>query len=152
LVLAGPDEQRLLRNRELPKGVRYVGAVEGAEKSRLLQHASVFILPSHSENFGVVVAEALMAGVPVIATHGTPWQSLENERCGWWIEMNEVCLRDALLVALETPATELRAMGRRGREFAVRAFSWERIASQMAEVYEWVLGGGAPPACVEVRP
>jgi glycosyltransferase involved in cell wall biosynthesis len=149
LVLAGPDEERLLVNAKLPANVRYVGSVDGSEKVRLLQKARLFVLPSYSENFGVVVAESLMAGVPVISTHGTPWESLVRERCGWWIPMQRQPLEETLQEAISTSPEDLQAMGRRGREFAFRAFAWPEIARQMAEVYQWVLGGGAPPACVE---
>lgn len=149
LVLAGPDEERMLAGKDLPASVRYVGSVDGAAKQRLLAQASVFVLPSYSENFGVVVAESLMAGVPVITTHGTPWELLASERCGWWIPMEPAALRTTLREAIATPAEELAAMGARGRALVERQFSWPQIAAQMAEVYRWVLGGGPPPACVE---
>jgi glycosyltransferase involved in cell wall biosynthesis len=149
LVLAGPDEERLLTGADLPPGVRYAGSVDGAAKLQLMQQARVFVLPSYSENFGVVVAESLMAGVPVITTHGTPWESLASERCGWWIPMEPAALRATLREAIATPAAELAAMGARGRAFVERRFAWPEIAAQMAEVYRWALGGGARPACVE---
>jgi glycosyltransferase involved in cell wall biosynthesis len=148
LVLAGPDEDALLPSLSLPPNVRYVGTVDGATKARLFQQASLFILPSHSENFGIVVAEALMAGVPVITTHGTPWQSLEKEQCGWWIPMQETHLRRTLRHALAMPQSELQKMGCRGREFARREFCWARIANEMATVYQWMLGGGTSPECI----
>ena len=148
LVLAGPDEERLLAGAPLPRNARYVGSVDGRIKQQLLADARVFVLPSYSENFGVVVAESLMAGVPVITTHGTPWSSLTDEGCGWWIPMAKERLRDALSQAMSMPAEELQAMGSLGRQFAIREFSWDQIGRQMSEVYQWVLGGGDPPACV----
>ncbi len=148
LVLAGPDEQHIVANQKLPDRVRYVGAVEGEAKARLMQQASLFVLPTHSENFGVVVAESLLAGVPVITTHGAPWQSLQTENCGWWIPMSEPTLLETLTTAMQLPPAERHAMGQRGQQLAQREFGWPRIASEMAAVYEWILGGGNPPACV----
>lgn len=151
LVIAGPDEERILSRSSLPGQVRYVGRVEGEAKHQLMQQASLFVLPSYSENFGVAVAESLIAGVPVIATHGTPWQQLAAHNCGWWIPMNEDCLRETLGAAMATPQDQLRAMGRRGRDFATRSFSWPRIAEQMAHVYLWMVGSGPQPMCVQTE-
>jgi glycosyltransferase involved in cell wall biosynthesis len=151
LVLAGPDEQHIIANQTLTNGVRYVGAVEGDAKARLMGEASLFVLPTHSENFGVVVAESLLAGVPVITTHGAPWQSLQTERCGWWIPMSEPNLLATLTTAMQLPAAERYAMGQRGQQLAQREFGWPRIASEMAAVYEWILGGGSPPTCVMLK-
>jgi glycosyltransferase involved in cell wall biosynthesis len=148
LVLAGPDEQQIIASHPLPQRVRYVGSVEGDAKARLLSQASLFVLPTHSENFGVVVAEALLAGVPVITTHGAPWQSLQTDNCGWWIPMSEPTLLSTLSAAMQLRPGERRAMGQRGRQLALREFGWPRIASEMAAVYEWILGGGSPPTCV----
>ena len=111
LILAGPDENGIIAHEPLPYGVRYLGPVYGEHKRRLLQQASLFVLPSYSENFGLVVAEALMAGVPVITTQGTPWKRLQTEGCGWWIPMEEECLRDTLRAAMARSLEELNAMG-----------------------------------------
>ena len=85
LVIAGPDEQATLaslqrRARELGllESITFAGPVYGAAKERLMEEADVVVLPSRSENYGLVVAEALAAGVPVIATKATPWAELQG--------------------------------------------------------------------------
>lgn len=148
LKIAGPDEARMLAGRDLPDNIQYVGSVEGRQKQQLLQEAAFFVLPTHSENFGVVVAEALMAGTPVITTHGAPWKVLRDEQCGWWIPMQDAPLQRALREAIATPPDELVAMGRRGRELALREFSWQQAGERMAAAYRWLLDGGSPPAWV----
>jgi glycosyltransferase involved in cell wall biosynthesis len=151
LVLAGPDEARMLDSLRLvpADAISYVGEVDGDEKWRLLQAAAVTVLPSYSENFGVVVAESLMAGVPVIATHGTPWSSLEEHNCGWWIPMTADAISTTIRTATSTDLEMLAAMGRRGREHAIACFTWPAIGSQMAMVYRWLAGSDGLPDCVQ---
>lgn len=149
LVLAGPDEEGFMKNRRLPDNVRYIGMVTGDAKLALLRNASILTLPSHTENFGIVVAESLAAGVPVIATQGTPWECLVSERCGWWVPLSTVDLCSALSTAISTDAAVLQAMGQRGQDLVAKRFSWPTIARQMLDVYKWMLGGGSPPSCIE---
>jgi glycosyltransferase involved in cell wall biosynthesis len=150
LILAGPDEGGLVSGLRITAtdAIDYVGSVSGEAKWRLLESAGVVVLPSHSENFGVVVAEALMAGTPVIATHGTPWSGLRDHTCGWWIPLTAADLADTIRSATELPPATLADMGRNGRAWVTTAFSWPPIGRQMADVYRWMLGGGSAPACV----
>lgn len=154
LVLAGPDDgghlievQRLIADLSLQDSVEYVGEINGVAKASLYENADLFILPSYSENFGVVVLEALSSGLPVITTHGTPWRTLPEKDCGWWVAADVAslteCIREALMVSPE----ELQNMGEKGRLYA-KKFCWSGIASQTAEVYRWALGKGALPGCV----
>jgi glycosyltransferase involved in cell wall biosynthesis len=106
------------------------------------------VLPSKSENFGMVVAEALAARTPVITTKGAPWQELETHRCGWWIDMGVESLIEALEKAMSHSPVELHEMGRRGRQLVEEKYTWDRVAGQMIEVYEWLLGRGPRPDCV----
>ena len=121
------------------------GPVYGAEKDRTYQAAELFILPTANENFGLTVAEALAAKLPVIATRGAPWGGLETEGCGWWVEHGVEPLAAALASAMALPPEALRAMGTRGRAWMARDFSWDRVARDMLAVYWW-LGGNADKA------
>lgn len=154
LCLAGPDEgghlavvMRRIRELGLETAVEYVGEVEGDTKTALFANAELFVLPTFSENFGVVVAEALACGVPVITTHGTPWKGLMTRGCGWWIEPTVDALTMTLREALGMAPPRLRAMGEQGLSYA-REFDWSHIARQTIDVYHWVLGQGPIPACV----
>ena len=105
------------------------------------------LLPTFSENFGVVVAEALSHGLPVITTRGAPWADLETHGCGWWIDIGVDPLAAALRQAMALSDDERRAMGERGRTY-VQRYNWADIARQTIEVYRWVLGQGPRPDCV----
>jgi len=87
LLIAGPDEgghraevERLVGALDLQREVSFVGPVSDDEKWDLYRGADLFVLPTHSENFGIVVAEALGVGLPVLTTRGAPWRALETHR------------------------------------------------------------------------
>jgi glycosyltransferase involved in cell wall biosynthesis len=127
--------------------VEYVGEVSGTRKSELYQSADLFALPTFTENFGVVVAEALAHGLPVITTKGAPWADLETYRCGRWIEIGMAPLAKALAETMALSDEARHEMGARGREY-VRRFDWRDIAEQMHSVYRWLLSQSEKPACV----
>jgi glycosyltransferase involved in cell wall biosynthesis len=146
LEIAGPDEGRhrraledQVRALELEGSVCFAGPVRGTEKKALFARASVFALPSHSESFGVAAGEALAEGLPVIATHGTPWAVLRSEDCGWHVPASVSGLEGGLRSAFEVPREELVAMGQRGHRYVSRAFSWDHVASEMATLYQRIL-------------
>ncbi len=147
LLICGPAEEahdaevrQLIADCGLADSVQVRGAAFGPDKRDLLSTAKLFLLPSFSENFGVVVAEALSFGVPVITTKGTPWSDLERERCGWWVDVGVEPLKVALTEATRKADSELVAMGLRGRAFVERLYSWEKIGTDMTAVYQWAAG------------
>ncbi len=138
LILAGPGEdgheiyiRRKISELGLDKSVTMLGPVYGEDKSHLYRTADLFILPTLSENFGIVVAEALMHELPVLTTTGAPWELLVEERCGWWVEPTSAGIHRGLISALQTPKGELVAMGRRGKKVVTDRFSWDRIAGEV---------------------
>lgn len=70
--------------------------VGGHDKATLYRHAEVFVLPSESENFGMVVLESLAQGVPVIASNKTPWEILEKKGAGFWSANDPASLAESL--------------------------------------------------------
>lgn len=155
VVIAGPDEggheavvRAAVRSAGLDGIFEFAGPAYGNKKWELLRNADLFILPTFSENFGVVVAEALAVGVPVITTKGAPWELLEKRGCGWWVEIGVEPLARALDEATKAGDAGRRVMGERGRALVEERFTWPRVAEQMKRVYEWVLGAGPMPECV----
>jgi len=111
-------------------------AIDRAALLHWLPQLDLLILPSHSENFGLVAAEALAAGVPVITTTATPWQAVVQQRCGWCVEDNASGLASAIRDACILPPIELAAMGMRGRAWMQQSFAWPSIAMRFAtELY-----------------
>ena len=122
----------------------FSGAMTDEEKWAAYRHADAFVLPSYSENFGIVVAEALYAGLPVITTTGTPWNSLIQHGCGWWISLpNQSDRWDEMDTAIKElvslPQSELTRMGRLGHDFVCKEYSWNGIAVRMKSAYETIL-------------
>ena len=102
--------------------------------------ADLFVLPTYSENFGIVVTEALWAGVPVITTKGTPWQELEECHCGWWIDLPpKESLDAALREAMALPRELLRTMGVRGRRLIEEKYTWKAVCEAMVEGYQRIV-------------
>ncbi len=155
LLVAGPDEGGHLAQLKakvaaygMEAEILFPGEAWGYARTRLYASSDLFLLPSFSENFGLVVAEALSCELPVITTRATPWQELEELGCGWWIETGVDPLVRALREALSLPPHCLREMGQRGRRLVESKYTWEPVGRQMLEVYEWLLGRHPRPACV----
>ena len=145
----------------LTADVIFTGPVFDAQKTSLYQQADLFVLPTHSENFGVVILEALACGLPVITTKGAPWQRLENvgrptsdpsqpTRAGWWIDIGVEPLVTALLEAMRATDEERASIGDNARWFAQEKYSWSSAARAMNQAYDWLIHGGPPPGCIRL--
>lgn len=113
----------------------YEGPVYGSDKKRTFEKSDIFILPSFSENFGIVVAEALVNGIPVITTIHTPWRELSDRKLGWYVDSTVSAIQNALLEALMLPHKQLQIMGGRGRELIVQNYNYEILAKEFIDVY-----------------
>jgi glycosyltransferase involved in cell wall biosynthesis len=116
--------------------VRMLGDIRGDEKKRMLERTDVVVAPSFTENFAIVVAEALAHGAAVIASKGTPWKEVERVGCGLWVNNDPVNLADAIVKINSMPVAE---MGERGRRWMAADFSWEKCASEMIALYRNIL-------------
>jgi glycosyltransferase involved in cell wall biosynthesis len=156
LRIVGADElgyvkqlKEIAAERQLSR-VSFEGPLYDRAKVLALQDAELFVLPSLNENFGIVVAEALAAGTPVITTKGTPWRELTSRRCGWWGDGEPTALAAVLATAMVMPKRELKEMGLRGRRWMAQAFSWDRVGADMLDVYRWLAGRDELPATVRL--
>ncbi len=128
--------------------VSFGGAVYGVDKVKAYQSAELFVLPTHTENFGVAVAEALASAIPVVVTKGAPWRGLEKHGAGWWIDNGAASLVHNMDLAMRTDPTVLAKMGRAGREWMIREYSWGDIGQSMFSVYGWIMHGGQRPESI----
>jgi glycosyltransferase involved in cell wall biosynthesis len=147
VVVAGPDEDGHRAQLEplfAQAGVDVVwtGPVDGQAKADLLTGARALVLCSDSESFGLVAAEALAAGTPVVATRTLAWEQLEQSGAGHWVEQNPQAIAAALEKLLADPEAA-RAMGRRGQLLATRLFTWVTSARTIADGYDRLVSTAA---------
>lgn len=155
LIVAGVElgddraiAQALINDAGLASRATFTGAVDHDVKHQLLAGCDLYCLPTHGENFGIAIADAMATGMPVITTQGAPWSELRDHDAGWWIPVGLEPLVETLQDALARSPESLRAMGQRGREIIRQRYAWPRIVEQMRETYLWTLGRGPRPACV----
>ena len=146
LAIAGPDEggyrsvlEQSIARHGLQRQVVLTGAADEPTKWQLLRQCELFLAPSHTENFGMAIAEALQAGRPVLTTRGTPWRELPERGCGWWVELSPEALDLALREATGSAPERLRDMGKRGQALIRECYSWDRVAARTLEIYRSVL-------------
>ena len=155
MKIVGPDEaghlaevERLILEAGLVEKFEFSGTLSGTALDQAYNNADLYIQPSHTENFGMAIAEAMAHGLPVLTTQGAPWKLLEEEQCGWWTPISTDGIAAALDDATRRSPEELAAMGERGRSVVAERFAWDKIAAEMIACYEWLLGGGTKPGCV----
>lgn len=154
LRIVGPDNGGYLRRMESLAAefglsrIDFTGPLYGAAKMSAYRQADVFVLPTHSENFGMAVAEALASGTPAVVSKGAPWAGLETEGAGWWIEIGLDPLVACLDQVMQRPRADLQVMGENGRRWMQRDYSWTQIAQKTLETYAWLISGTNRPDCV----
>ncbi len=138
LLIAGPDYGNFVDNISEVEQTKYLGMLKGSDKANVLSASSFFVLPTHSENFGVVIGEALSAGLPVITTRNAPWGEIESFDCGHLTTLCESDLEKSLRSYLELDKSTLVAKGRRGRDLIRKSYSWEKQAHKFSAVLKLI--------------
>lgn len=150
LVLMGtgtPEYEAYLRQlvEELKlTNVTFAGMVVGQKKFEMLVTFTALCVPSKSENFGMTVAESLIAKTPVICTNTAPWEDLNTHHCGWWVNNDVDTIASTIRKAFSLPQSELGEMGENGRQLIAEKYSDTQVAKQMRALYEWIYGGPKP--------
>ena len=135
----------LMRQLALEPYVKFVGPLYDQDKVDAFAAADLFVLPSLSEGAPISILEALGAGIPVLTTEASPWEDLLRYRCGWWTDISEQGIADALDDVFRQPKAALNEMGERGRVLVANSYTWKRIAAQTSALYQWLLRGGSIP-------
>ena len=143
LQIAGPDEaghraevERAVSVAGLNGVVSFLGPIEGEAKSGAYFNANFFILPSYSESFGMVVAEALAHGLPVLTTNAAPWPELAVRGCGWLVDPTVDGIAQGLWQATSQEPAALRGMGAKGRDWVAADFAWHAVADRFLAAYK----------------
>jgi glycosyltransferase involved in cell wall biosynthesis len=126
--------QRYCGEHAVPR-IHFHPHVEGAEREAIFARASAFVLPAYSESFGSAVGEAMVRGLPVITTTSRPWPVIREQNLGWYIEPAADSLRRALTELFEADSATLRAMGERGRAYAVEHLLIDAIRPRLLQMY-----------------
>ncbi|MDG1143865.1 MAG: glycosyltransferase [Burkholderiales bacterium] len=137
----------VIKHLNLSSSVQLLGYKEGKEKDSLFRSSDLFVLPSYSENFGLVVLEALSYGLPVVTTCKTPWLDLEQKGCGWTVKPGAESLEGALYKAISLKDADLDLMSNQARSYA-RGYAWRFSAEAMMNVYQWIKNMRAMPSNV----
>lgn len=139
LTLCGTGETKYLNSIKaicascgIDNNVHFAGHLDGQDKFNAFLNSDICIVPSHIENFGMVVAEALAHGIPVICSKGAPWSGLDKHGCGIWTDNDPNSLAQAIG---RIRTMDLPAMGRRGRQWMASDFNWSSIANKMIALY-----------------
>ena len=146
VIIAGNGEEsyianlkQQIKNLGLNDSIRIVPPVFGREKRHLYCESALFVLPTHSENFGMVIAEALSCGVPVITTNGTPWMVLNDEGIGWCIDLSKDRLKETIYNAVTLGIDTLFEIGQKGSHYVHTTLQYQVVAKHMSDVYQWLL-------------
>ncbi len=147
-VLAGtnsqdPDyEQKIkdqIANSPLRSHTTITGFVSGELKASLLQAADLFVLPSYYENFGIAVAEAMVAGIPVVISDQVHiWQQVRDSQSGWVGATKVETFVKLIAEALQNPQ-ECQKRGLNAQNYALEYFSWSAIARQIIQAYQKII-------------
>jgi glycosyltransferase involved in cell wall biosynthesis len=111
-----------------------IAVFDGSNRPPPYAVASLFLLPSHSESFGMVIAEAMAWGVPVLVTDSTPWTELAEQNAGWCVPWENY--GPALRQAIAESTDRLEQRGARARDWVLARYSWEQTARPLVEFYD----------------
>jgi len=146
LRIAGPDEaghrkviEKAVSAAGLSDVVSFTGPIGHRMKKSVFFGADLFVLPTHSESFGAVVAEALAHGLPVLTTTGAPWSILPESGCGWWVDATANGIAEGLREATILEPETLQAMGAKGRALVIAKFGWKNVADLILCTYKSIL-------------
>jgi glycosyltransferase involved in cell wall biosynthesis len=138
LLIAGKDDgfkselKKLRKVLNLKNRVFFVGDLYSENKVDFLSNADLFVLPSHTENFGIVYAESLATGTPIIASTNTPWSIVEEYDCGKWVENNV----DETTKAMKEILLKDRETMRINSKKLAQEFDWKNIAKEFKNLFE----------------
>ena len=142
LAIAGsgePDYVQYIKDLLVTHGIsdrtHLVGFVKGETKNLYLQGADLFVLTSHSENFGIAVIEALASATPVLITEGVAISPIVKEQnIGYVTDLDVEAISMALQQFFEQPQLN-QQIGDRAQQYITENYSWTQIAHSLIDIY-----------------
>jgi len=124
--------------------VRYLGQIAHEEIGLAFATHELFLLPTFGENFGHVIAEALLAGCPVLISDQTPWRGLEALGVGWDLPLTASArFREVLQHCVDMGPEEHAVMCARATEFAERRANDPNVIEENRALFQYALGLGS---------
>lgn len=127
------------KKNNLENSIDFLGPLIGDDLINIYRNSDIFVLPTFSENFGLVVAEALSYGLPTITTQGTPWSILEKKNAGWWCKPTTEDISKKLITVSNLNDIDYLNMSENAFKLS-KNYNWDDISSSFCELYQWVLG------------
>lgn len=147
LIIAGPDygqyEEKInnLRNSNKIENVIHFPMLKGVQKASAFCCSSFFVLPTYSENFGIVIGESLSYGLPVITTGNAPWQDVVTYNCGKIVDCQVDELSNAIKSLSDVSEQELKLMGANARKLIKEKYSWHNRSNDFQELMLYLKNG-----------
>lgn len=146
LVIAGPDNEgyknileKKINTLNLIGKVLFTGLVKGKQKMEILADADIFCLPSFQENFGIAVAEAMAAGLPVVISDQVNIHSeISDANAGIVTRCDSDEVAGALLKLINND-TLRNEMGQNAKKLVFDKFTWDKIAEEMVGTYKKII-------------
>lgn len=147
LVIAGGDDKegyknkvkQMIKENNLEDKVIFTGMVLDKEKQAVYQDADIFTLPSYSENFGIVVAEAMYFGLPVVTTHNVGISNIVKDyNAGLVVEKNKAEVSNAILKILKDKNIS-EEMSKNGKKAANKEFSMDSVSEEWIKAYNDII-------------
>jgi len=133
------DLKKLVDELNLIKTIQFIDHIEGEEKTIKLAESYCLILPSHTENFGNVVIEALNQGTPVIASNNTPWESLEIYSAGFHVPNDPQNIANAICAIITADNEDYNLLRNNAYSFCKSQFSITDNIGEWIAIYESIL-------------
>jgi glycosyltransferase involved in cell wall biosynthesis len=125
-----------IKSLRLEQRVFLLDPLSSQDKIDFLANGDIFVMPSHNENFGIVYAEDLASGTPIIASKNTPWSDAEKYGFGKWIDNNPDAVANAIISVL---SSDYKSMGELGRKYIHDNYDWKHIAKRFKDAFELIL-------------
>ncbi|MGE0375474.1 MAG: glycosyltransferase [Planctomycetaceae bacterium] len=151
LVIAGPDDgfersaRTLVDEWQCADHVTFCGRLDGGDRSAALSAAELFVQPSFSEGFSMSILEALACRLPVLMTPGCNFAAAAEANAALLVEPHVDATTEGLRQLTSMSETGLRAMGERGYELITASYTWDRVAQQTLQLYDWLIHRGTTP-------